>query len=215
MKNVVNIGASSYTGEFLMPQLLADWEKQNPDTELKVEISDSSQVFEQVLDSKIDAGIIGMSLENESVTAEPFLRNYELILIAPPDHPFAKGEIAVNDLKGQNFILREPGSATRMWYREMLSRYGITFDDLNVVAEFDTYTAIIKAVEAGAGLSFVLRKSAEDSLKAGRVKEVKIKDVQPMMGSIYIIYNTEFPMSDETKMFLDFIEAEKPKLMAA
>jgi len=217
MKNIVNVGASSYTGEFLLPQVLADWEKQNPDMELKVDISDSSQVFEQVINGDIEAGVIGMSLENNVVKAETFLNNFdELVLVAPAENPLAnKGELLVEDLKGQDFILREPGSATRMWYREVLATHGITFENLNVVAELDTYPAIIKAVESGSGLSFVLKKAAKDSLEMGRIKEIKLKDLPPLMGNLYVIYNTERPMSNGTRRFLSFLEAEKPKLMAA
>jgi len=217
MKNAVHIGASSYTGEFLLPQLIADWEKQNPDTELKLDISDSSLVFEQVISGDLEAGVIGMPLENSNVKADIFLSNYdELILIAPSDHPFAKkGEIAIEDLNGQDFILREPGSATRMWYREVLATRGITFESLNVVAELGSYPAIIKAVETGSGLSFVLRKCAEDAIEMGRVKELRIKDISPLMGNLYIIYNTDMPLSDTTRRFISFLEAEKPKLMAA
>ncbi len=217
MKNAVNIGASSYTGEFLLPQLLGDWEKQNPDMELKLEISDSANVFEQVLNGDIEAGVIGMSFENSNVHAETFLNNYdELILICSQNHPFAQQrEVSVDDLRGQDFVLREPGSATRMWYREVLATHGITFDNLNVVAEIDTYPAIIKAIESGSGLSFVLRKAAQDALDTGKVKEVKIKDLPPLKGNLYVIYNTELPLSEETRRFLSFLEAEKPKLMAA
>jgi len=217
MKNMVNVGASSYTGEFLLPQLIADWEKQNPDTELKLDISDSSQVFEQVISGDLEVGVIGMSLENSSVRAEPFLTNYdELILICPPDHPLAnKGEISVNDLKGQDFILREPGSATRMWYREVLGTRGITFENLNVVAELATYPAIIKAVESGSGLSFVLKRSAQDALNAGKIKALKIKELSPLMGNLYVIYNTHKPLSDGSRRFMNFLETEKQKLMAA
>lgn len=217
MKNVLTIGASSYTGEFLLPQVIGDWEKQNPDVELKLDISDSAEVFEQVGNGDIEAGVIGMSLENSSVRAEPFLNNYdELILIVPNDHPFAeKGEIQVADLREQDFILREPGSATRMWYREVLATRGITFDNLNVVAELDTYPAIIKAVESGSGISFVLRKCAQDALDMGRLKEVKIKELAPLMGNLYVIYNTDLPLSDQARRFLSFLETEKPKLIAA
>ena len=217
MKNVVNIGASSYTGEFLLPQLIGGWEKQNPDIELKVDISDSSEVFEQVVNGELEAGVIGMSLENSNVHAETFLNNFdELILICPANHPFAgKSEVSINDLKGQDFILREPGSATRMWYREVLATHNINLDNLNVVAELDTYPAIIKAVESGSGISFVLRKTAKDALDLGRIKEIKIKEVSPLMGNLYIIYNTDMPMSDEVRRFLGFLEAEKPQLMAA
>ncbi|HEY3375131.1 MAG TPA: LysR substrate-binding domain-containing protein [Candidatus Aquicultor sp.] len=217
MKNIVNVGASSYTGEFLLPQLIADWERQNPDIELKVGISDSSQVFEQVLNGDLHAGVIGMSFENDSVTAETFLNKFdELILICPPQHPLAnKGQVALEDLRGQDFIIREAGSATRMWYREFLATHGITFENLNIVAELDTNPAIIKAVESGSGLSFVLRKSASDALELGRIKELKIKDISPLMGNLYVIYNSVRAPSDETRRFLSFLEAETPKLQAA
>jgi len=217
MKSLVNVGASSYTGEFLLPQLLRDWEQQNPDTELKLNISDSSEVFEQVSNGDVEVGVIGMSLENDQVRAETFLNNYdELILICPPDHPFAaKGEVSVNDLKNQDFIFREPGSATRMWYREVLARHGITPENLNIVAELDTYPAIIKAVESGSGISFVLKKAAMDPLNAGRIKEIKVKEISPLMGNLYVIYNTELPMSDEARRFLGFLGTEKQKLLAA
>lgn len=217
MKNVINVGASSYTGEFLLPQIITDWEKQNPDLELKVDISDSSNVFEQIISGEIEAGVIGMSLENNYVKADQFLSNYdELILICPPDHPFASvSEISINDLRGQDFVMREPGSATRMWYREMLSTKGIGFDDLNVVAELGSYPAIIKAVEMGSGCSFVLKKAAQDFIDTGKIRQVTIRDMQPITGSLYVIYNSKLRMSDNARRFINFLDTEKQKLIAA
>jgi hypothetical protein len=39
------------------------------------------------------------------------------------------------------------------------------------------HPSVIKAVEAGSGLSMVPKKAALDSLELGRVKEVKVKEL--------------------------------------
>jgi DNA-binding transcriptional LysR family regulator len=212
MKKSVSIGASSYTGNYLMPAILADWEKLSPDTGLKLEITDTEEVFEQVESGVLQLGLVGACLESESVEAEEFSRNDELILIAPPSHPLAqKKEISVDELRGQDFILREPGSATRMWYKENFNRYSITFDDLNVVAELAGHPAVIKAVEAGSGLSMVPKNAALDSLELGRVKEVKVKELSPMTGSLYLLHPRADSLTPESRRFLDFLESERPK----
>ena len=215
MKRPVNIGASSYAGNYLLPRLLRDWQKLNPDAELKLEITDSEDVFKQVNEGLIEFGLIGACLESENVEAREFLQNDELILIVPPDNPLAdKKEIAVEALRGQDFIVREPGSATRMWYREMLNKHCITFDDLNLVAEMDSHPAVISAVESGSGMALVPRGAALESLELGRVKEVKIKELSPMTGSLYMIWPRADALSAPTRQFIDFLESEKTRLAA-
>ncbi len=216
MKPIVRIGASSYVGDYVMPRALVDWEKTNPELELKIDISDSEDVFTRVLEGGYEAGVIGAALEDERIVTEEFVHNAdELILIAPPDHEFAKkGEISVKELKGCRFIIREPGSATRMWYRERLATQDIGLDDLDIVSEVDSHQAAISAVEAGAGCSFVLRGAARDALDVGRVKEVRIKELSPMMGSLYLIHSREELLSEPTKRALKFLSDEKAKLAA-
>lgn len=46
MKKTVFVGASSYTGDYLLPHILADWERLYPDVELVLKISDSEEVGE-------------------------------------------------------------------------------------------------------------------------------------------------------------------------
>ncbi|MCL5292247.1 MAG: LysR substrate-binding domain-containing protein [Actinobacteria bacterium] len=216
MKPTLRVGTSSYVGDYVMPKALVDWEQMNPEIELKIDISDSEGVFTGVLDGTFEVGVIGAALEDERIVTEEFIHNAdELILITPTDHPFAsKNEVPVKDLKGQNFIVREPGSATRMWYRERLSVADVSLDDLNIVCEVDSHQAAISAVEAGAGISFVLRGAARDALDVGRVKEVRVRELSPLMGSLYLIHPGEQLLSDQTKRMLHFLEEEKIKLAA-
>ncbi len=213
MKNVITLGASSYAGEYLIPQIIPDWEKTHPEIEVKVTTTDSQQIFEQVISGDIEMGIIGASLEDEKLETREFAINYdELILIVPVNHPMAtKNEVSINDLRNQDFICREPGSATRMWYREAFLNHGLSFDDLNIVAEFDSHQSIIKAVEFGTGISMVPRKAAQEAIQLNKVKEIKIKELEPLKGSSYLIWNKERDLSKDMQEFMDFLATEKNK----
>ena len=210
MKKLVTVGASSYTGNYLLPRMLRNWEEVNPDTEIKLEITDSEDVFLQVQDGLIEVGLIGACLESENVEAHEFTQNDQLILIVPIGHDFAdRGEIEIDELRGEDFVLREPGSATRMWYREAFNRFKLTLDDLNVVAELDSHPAVITAVEAGSGLAMVPRHAADDALDAGRVKELRIRELAPMTGSLYMIWPRTDSLSPQTRQFIDWLETER------
>lgn len=211
VKKLVTVGASSYTGNYLLPRMLRDWEEANPDTEIKLEITDSEDVFHQVQDGLVEVGLIGACLESENVEAREFTQDDQLILIVPIGHDFAdRGEIEIDELRGKDFILREPGSATRMWYREAFNRFKLTLEDLNAVAELDSHPAVITAVEAGLGLAMVPRHAADDALDARRVKEVRICELTPMTGSLYMIWPRADSLSPETRQFIDWLETERP-----
>lgn len=211
-KRVVSIGASNYIGDYILPRMLADWELQEPYTELKVESADSEEIFDQVQNGELDLGVIGSSLESDKLETREFIDNDKLILIAPADHPLAsKEEISVMELKGQSFILREAGSGTRMWCREQFSRFGVSFDDLNVRAELGSHRAIITAVESGCGLALVPRRAAEESLELGYIAEINVKELSPMTGSLYMIYPKGDSISAEATEFINFLQMERPK----
>ncbi|MHB0977073.1 MAG: LysR substrate-binding domain-containing protein [Candidatus Aquicultorales bacterium] len=216
MKPVIQIGASSYVGDFVLPKALVDWEKTNPNIELRITTSDSEDVFRGVVDGSLEAGIIGAALEDERIETEEFIHNAdELVLIAHPEHPFSeKGEISAREILDQPFIAREKGSATRMWYRDRLSIVDVPLDDLNIVSEVDSHQAAVSAVEAGAGVAFVLRGAAKDALDLGRVKEIRVKELSPLVGSLYLVHLKEPLLSEDAKRVLEFLRSESKKLAA-
>jgi DNA-binding transcriptional LysR family regulator len=212
VKKKISIGASSYAGDYLLPRMLPDWSQADADSELKVEIADSENIFQQVLNGDLEVGLIGVCFEHDDVDTKEFITNDELVLIAPSNHPLAqKDEISVNDLRGQNFLIREPGSATRMWCRESLAKEGLSLDELNIVAELDTHMAIITGVGAGSGIALVPKMAAKEAIELGRIKELWIKELSPIKGSICTIYNKDY-LSEDGRKVLSFLDMEKPKI---
>ncbi len=215
MEKTITLGASNYAGTYLLPHILPDWERNHPEIEVKVKTTDSQKTFEKVIKGEIDAGIIGASMEDEKIETSEFAVRYdELVLIVPINHPLAlKNEVSINELRNQDFITREPGSATRMWYREAFTTHNLTFDQLKIVAELDSHQAIINAVESGTGISMVPRRIAQEAIKLNKVKEMRIKELSPMMGNSYIIWNKEKPLSKDMQEFMNFLAKEKNKLI--
>lgn len=212
MKKKIAIGASCYTGEYLIPKMLPNWQRVSNNSELKVEIGDSESIFEQVLSGDLEVGLIGACFEHDDLETREFLLNDELILIAPPNHHLAqKTRVLPEDLKGQNFIIREPGSATRMWMRESFAKYGISFDDLNIIAEFDTHRAILSAVESGVGLACLPKLIAKELLDQKKIKRIDVDGLSPITGSICTIWNRQY-LSSEGEELLSFLDSEKRKI---
>jgi DNA-binding transcriptional LysR family regulator len=149
--------------------------KHLPEIELKVEISDSLKVFEGVRKGQYEIGIIGTRFDSSDVDFTVIVKDDRLVLITPKNHPLAaKGTVALNDLKGQNFVTREIGSGTRAVYEKAFKDAGFGLADLSTVAEVGTTEAAIQAAEGGAGIAIVSELAAKEAIDLGTVKVVNI-----------------------------------------
>ncbi len=95
-----------------------------------------------------------------------------LVLVARPDHPLAgRGPVTLDDLCGQDYVGREPGSGTRKVIGALLEA-GRRETDLRRVALFGGNEAVREAVKAGVGLSMLSRRSVAADLAAGALVEI-------------------------------------------
>ena len=70
----------------------------------------------------------GAHVDIPGLVSFPYVSD-QVVIVAPPDHALvAREAVSVDDLDGQAFILREPGSATRRAAERCLERHGVTVD---------------------------------------------------------------------------------------
>lgn len=161
------LGASSLPGDYILPNVIGRFRQIYPGLEVQLKISDTSRTIAAVKSGVVEIGFLGAVPEDFSLIVEPYLED-ELILIVPP------GWSAVNswgELDMNNLILRERGSGTRQIVEESLQKVNIGFDG-KVKTELGSTQAIINAVAAGWGFSFVSRYAAEEVITAGKVRKV-------------------------------------------
>ncbi|WP_456483754.1 LysR substrate-binding domain-containing protein, partial [Methanopyrus kandleri] len=187
MVKVVEIATGTIPGTYLMPKLMAEFKREHPDVHPRILVCDSLEATRMVETNLVDLAAVG-TLRFLSVSEEelPFLikegfrvgviDEEELVLVVPADHELAeKDEVDVEDLKGVDYVNREPGSGTRREVERFLREHGMEFDDLNVVQELGSTDAVLRAVAQGMGVSIVSEKAAEEYERTGDIKVVRLK----------------------------------------
>ncbi|MFC6672506.1 LysR family transcriptional regulator [Marinobacterium aestuariivivens] len=147
------------TAQYVLPRMLGPYSHAYPEVDVTVQIGNRQQLlsrFERQLD---DIYVFSHPPSLEHALAARFLRN-PLVMIAPGSHPLAQREVvAVRDLAAERFLLREPGSATRMLFESWLQGQGM---QLSGALQMASNEAIRVGVASGMGLAVLSRHVLPD-----------------------------------------------------
>ena len=170
----LSIGASTGPAAIVVPLLLCEFQRHNPDVKVALEVHDTQAVVELVADRELELGIVGAARRHRGVQFEPFLRD-EVILICPPSHPFAGRTVSIDELRGASLILMQEGAGVRQVVEDELRRLGARLRDLDVRLELGLQESVRSAVRAGFGVTFISRTAVEPDLAAGLVAEARLE----------------------------------------
>jgi DNA-binding transcriptional LysR family regulator len=194
----LTIGASATVGSYYLPKIFEVFGKKYPDIEIEMNLSNSYLVVEDVLALKADLGFVSRLHHLERLVVIPFLEE-ELVLIVPRDHPLDhKGEVLLEDLSGQPFILREMGSATRDLIEEGVAKKGVS---MKVVMDLASNEAIKKAVEDGLGISIISKYVVQQEVDQGLLRMITFAN-ERRMRKFFIIYHEDKYLSNTLRLFL-------------
>ena len=156
----------------ILPTLVGTFRAAHPEVTVSVRISGSHEIARKVLAGEYDLGLVG-AMWNERGLDWTELFTDTLVLVARPDHPLAgRGPVTLDDLCGQDYVGREPGSGTRKVIGALLETAGRRETDLHQVALFGANEAVREAVKAGVGVSMLSRRSVAADLAAGTLVEI-------------------------------------------
>jgi DNA-binding transcriptional LysR family regulator len=182
----LRIACSTTTGKYVLPQFAARFHDQHPGVNISILRCTSPLVVPQLLREEADLGVVSYDACGDGMECQEFFNDH-IILIVPAHHPWASRQsIDPSELLETSMIIREPTSGT---YRAMLAELGkhsITLDDMNICLEVGNSEAIVKAVEADFGVSFVSRLAAEWALEKGTVAEVPVAGFD-LRRKVYLI----------------------------
>jgi len=168
----LRVSASLTIGEYLLPDLVAQWKLAHPQSAVHLAIGNSTEVIAAVAAMDADVGFIEGPQTHPDLSVRPWLSD-ELVIVAAPGHPLAGGQRAsVRQLAEAAWILREPGSGTRQasdrWLLEHLGQ-------LNIGFELGSTEAIKRLAAAGAGLACLSRHVVLQSLERGELAEMRTR----------------------------------------
>lgn len=202
------IAASTVPGEYFLPSLLSEFKRNYPGIDISLVITDTKDVIRRVIDNEMEVGAVGASDKNRKLTFIKFAMD-KLVLIATPHNSWFKQDvITLDELKSVPFISRESGSGTRLTMKRGLENAGLSEAELNIVMELGSTAAVKKAVECGSGVSIISDRVAENEIKSGVLKEVRVEGLQ-LNRDLFLVHKRQKTLSATASAFLQFIQAQK------
>lgn len=208
IKGTLLVGASLTIGENILPRIIGLFKNDYPEVEIQMEVSNTHNIVHGILDKRLDVGLIEGPEDYEEINVIPFIRD-ELQLIVPFTHPLAeKKKVTLNDIARLSFVLREKGSGTRKVMEASLLKAGLDPAALNIALELGSTQAVIGAVEAGFGATFLSSWAVKKELLLETVKAVKISGLK-IVRDLAVVYHKKKVHTVATDELIKFINSEK------
>lgn len=199
------------TAKYFVPQLLVRFRKLYPDIEIRLAVNNRDSVIEQLNNNEVDMAIMGRSPEALTTVAEPFAKNPHVIIAAPEHILASQRDISVKTLANESFIVREPGSGTRLAMQQFFKDNHVM---LKVSMEMASNETIKQAVMAGMGISFISRHTLELELQTRRLVVLDVLGT-PVMREWHLAHLAKKQLSPTAKAFKEFVLAQGRKLLQA
>jgi DNA-binding transcriptional LysR family regulator len=174
----LELGASTGPGGSVVPVLLCEFQARYPDVHVRLSVSDTQTIVDQVADRALELGIVGAGRRHRGVTYEPFFRD-EVVLAVPASHAFAGKTVSLEQLRAEPLIVMQEGAGVRQVIEDELRSAGTRLKELEPRLELGLQESVKAAVVAGFGVTFISRAAIEADLAAGTLATARVKGLDP------------------------------------
>lgn len=172
-RGVLRAAASTTIATYMLPPVLGRFRMRHPGVRVRLMSANTRTVVKLLLESRVDVALVEGPVAHSRIEVKPWIED-DLVVIAPPNHPAIGRSVPIEELSSYPFLVREPGSGTRVVAQRALARHGVRLVDTMRVGGTE---AIKQAVAAGLGLAIVSRAAAADQIALGRIAVVNPADL--------------------------------------
>lgn len=197
------------TAKYFAPRALGRFCERYPGVDVALKVTNRERLLGRLTQNLDDLYIIGRPPQSDDYIFEPYLAN-PLVVLAPRTHPLAgQRQIEPQQLAEYPFIMREPGSGTRIAVETFFSQHNIK---LKIRMELGSNEAIKQAIDANLGLSILSRHTLALEGEHGRLTILDAKGF-PIPWQWYVGHNKGKRLSVVAKTFLEFLRTEGDSIM--
>ena len=207
MEGVLEICASTIPGQYLLPYIVKAFKEAYPRVLFSIRHKDSKEAVEEILSGRINFGFIGAKFSSETLEYIDFYDD-RLVLISSPKKMFATDFVSIKSLMGEDIVLREEGSGTRLLIENALRKKKLDISIFRSQTIDDSLEAIKKMVELNVGISFVSDVAVRNEVAAGKLKKYEIEDLD-FNRHFSLVYCNNRCLSPIEEKFKDFVASWK------
>jgi DNA-binding transcriptional LysR family regulator len=199
------------TAKYFAPRLLARFRNLYPEIEIRLGVNNRNAVIEQLRANEVDLAIMGRSPDASDIEAHAFAENPHVIIAAPCHALAGKRGIPEKTAAAQSFLVREPGSGTRLAMQEFFDDRGLA---VNVGMEMASNETIKQAVMADMGVSFLSRHTIELELHTRRLVVLDVRGL-PVLRQWHVAHRAKKRLPPPAHAFKEFVLAQGRDLLQA
>lgn len=200
-RGTLRVGASATVGIYVIPLALGAYKKVHPNLALSLEIGSREMLQERLKRGVLDLAVLSLPIADPNLESTPFMDD-ELVLVVPAGHPLAgRADLTLRDFTGESFLMREPGSGTRLAVEMAARRAGVS---LQVGMELGSNGAIKHAVEAGLGVAVLSSHAIELERRGGGLVVVDIEGF-PILRPWSIVHLRRRQLPAAVAQFIEFL----------
>ena len=196
----ITISATSSYATGMLPGVIAEFKKTNPNIAIALNIHSHEQVVDWVAAGRSDIGLTSQPVANADLDVRQLLKR-PAICIFPTGHELGQKDVLhPTDLAGLPFISFPRGSPLRFQIDGIFDRFGV---ERLLHAETTSHHAVCSLVAAGLGVALV-NPFSPYLAEAGQIES---RPISPSVSvELEVLWN-EASLSIVTKAFRDFLFA--------
>lgn len=210
--STLEVGMSFNDGVAVLPKLVADYMEVRPEARVHLEAGYEPHLIEQLKSGDLDFAFVENQPEEPGIVNE-ILGYARLVFVAPNRPPYNQviHPLPVETLLTWPMIIYEWNSGRHMvGNRHFRERYGVSLQDHNVIACFDTHEAMLNGVKAGLGWASVPKCIYSRYRSDSDIIRLKV-NTAPMWYPVSLIWSSEHIQRDEARDFINFIRNNIPE----
>lgn len=193
----IRIGSSITIANFWLPEILHQF-KLDTNTPVQVEIDSAAQILKKLERTEIDLAFMEGVVPQGKYKVQAFA-SYKLCMACSPTYPAAnKSYKTIHELKDEQFLLREKGSAIRDSFDSYL-----TLSQLQIEPSYTSVNsqALIQAAKCSLGITVLPDMLLEKEMKDKSLVEVKVRDFA-LENTNFLLYHEEKYVSSSMKKII-------------
>ncbi|MGL5438979.1 MAG: selenium metabolism-associated LysR family transcriptional regulator [Filifactoraceae bacterium] len=199
-EGTINITSSTIPEEYIIPKIIAEFNKLYPQIKFKISHLDSQDVLDAIEDKKYDFGFVGLKNSTSLIYKELF--NDEIVVIGPKSSPLNNMPLTLEEISNLPLIQREEGSGSGKFFTQILREKKLS-SNLNVKVIAENTETIKELVSLGVGYSVISKKALGHINPNANLISYSIADINPNR-KFYLAMAKDRELSSLDKKFVDF-----------
>ncbi len=208
----LQVGMSINDGVTLLPKLVAKFMAEEPTARVHLDAGYEPKLVQKLRTGDLDFAMLENQPEEPGITNE-VLGYKHLVFIAPDAAPYNQltQAMPVETLIELPMILYEWDSGRHMvGNRHFRERYGLSLQNHNMIACFDTHEAMVEGVRAGLGWAVIPECIYARYRHDPDILRFKV-NTAPMWYPVSLAWSSEHNLRDEARAFINFIRDNIPE----